>query len=192
MLVCELSNFVAILVFWVLPHFEISYFVTVWFFCAIWDWSQYNFFSFVTIWCLRFVTVCVFEFCHNFTFCVLVHFEYEKAPPVLTSENMSKSVLVRVYYLNLQPWYTSYELPDYVLANFWVNAKKKYLAWNSDLATMLKILMGKRWFFNGEILKIFKSRVLPEQYINMGPQYTKNHSFRFLRLQLSSIVISKI
>ena len=29
----------------------------------------------------------------------------------------------RVYHLNQQPWYTSYELPEYLVAYSWVNAK---------------------------------------------------------------------
>ena len=35
---------------------------------------------------------------------------------VLVLVLVSVYVLVRVYHLNQQPWYTSYELPEYVVA----------------------------------------------------------------------------
>ena len=92
---------------------------------------------------------------------------------MLTSENMSKSVLVRVYYLNLQPWYISYELPEYLLANFWVNAKNRIVGLKLWPCHYVKGFNGKRGFCNGRNLKIVKSLFLPEQYINMGQWYTK-------------------
>ena len=56
---------------------------------------------------------------------------------MLVQYSTKQGVGVKVYYLNLQPWYTSYELPEYVVAYSWVNAKKlEYLAKNCGLATL--------------------------------------------------------
>ena len=69
----------------------------------------------------------------------------------------------RVYHSNQQPWYTSYELPEYVVAYSWVNAKKlEYLARNCGLATILKVLMGKHGFYSGGKSEILKSHFWPE------------------------------
>ena len=146
------------------------------------------FFSrFCQIWSLRFVTVCVFEFCHNLIFLCFGTFWVRESAPCADLGNMSKSILVRVYYLKLQPWYTSYKLPEYVFANFWVNAKKKeYLAWNCDLATMLKV----KGFYNRESLKFLRMFLKKVDFVSIF--LWKNLDFKFLRLPLISIVISKI
>ena len=61
-----------------------------------------------------------------------------------------EQVYARVYHLNQQPWYTSYELPQYVVAYVWVNAKKiEYLAKNCGHATIFKVLMENCGFYNG-------------------------------------------
>ena len=78
--------------------------------------------------------------------------------------------LARVYYLNLQPWFTSYELPEYVVAYFWVNANKIRIFGLKccDLTTILKVLMGKHGFYNGqENLKILKSHFFARKYISI-------------------------
>ena len=81
---------------------------------------------------------------------------------------------IRVYHLNQQPWYTSYELPQYEVAYVWVNAKKlEYLAKNCGLATILKVLMGKQGFYNGGKSENFEIPFLPENFTNIGLEYTK-------------------
>ena len=64
---CQDLSFVTI---WVFEDCQNLSFVTIWVFktcynLKVWVWSQFEFLSLVTIWVLSWVTILVFEFCHN-------------------------------------------------------------------------------------------------------------------------------